>query len=76
MEPTKALIEQLYREDVEHARRMKPEDKLIAGAELFDYACSITKAGIRHQNPGVDEPTVRRMLRERIALGEKLESRV
>jgi hypothetical protein len=76
MEPPKELIEELYRDDVEHARRMRPEDKLIAGAELFDYACSITMAGIRHQNPGADEATVRRLLRERIALGKKLEARL
>ena len=31
---------------------MPPEEKLLAGEELFDYACAITLAGIRDQVPG------------------------
>jgi hypothetical protein len=75
MEPTDELIAQLHREDLEQARRMTPEQKLLAGAELFDYACSITKAGIRAQHPGADEETVLKLLRERIELAEKRERR-
>jgi hypothetical protein len=47
MEPTLELIEQLDREDIDQARRMTFEQKFMAGAELFDYACNITKSGIR-----------------------------
>jgi hypothetical protein len=75
MEPPDELIAQLHREDLEQARRMTPEQRLLAGAELFDYACEITKAGIRAKNPGADEQTVLKLLRERIELGEKLERR-
>lgn len=75
MEPTDELIAQLHREDVEQARRMTPEQKLVAGAELFDYACSITKAGIRAQNPGADEEAVLKLLRERLERAEELERR-
>ena len=75
MEPTDELIAQLHREDLEQARRMTPEEKLLAGAELFDYACSIAKAGIRAQHPEADEETVLRLLCERVELGEKLEQR-
>lgn len=54
-------------DEVEDARRMAPEDKLRAGAELFDYACAITLAGIRSQNPGLDEAGAEAVLRERLA---------
>jgi len=74
MEPTPELLAQLDREDIEQARGMTPEQRLLAGAELFDYACRITMSGIRAQNPGADEATVLRLLRERIALAEQVEA--
>ena len=74
MEPTPELLAQLDREDIEQARRMTPEQRMLAGAELFDYACRITMSGIRAQNPGADDATVLRILRERIA-GAEIEAR-
>jgi hypothetical protein len=67
MEPTKELLDSLYRERVMRARRMSPQDKLLAGAQLFDYACAITKAGIRSQHPEADEEGVLEILRQRLA---------
>jgi hypothetical protein len=72
VEPTQELIDAVYRDKVEAARRMSPEEKLFAGAELFDYACEITKAGIRDQFPEADEEEVLRILRERLVLAERL----
>ena len=46
------LIDALYRETALEARLMPPEEKFLLGEELFEYACSITLAGIRNQNPG------------------------
>lgn len=66
------LIDALYREEVLTARAMSPEEKFLAGEELFNYACAITLAGIRNQHPGLSEEEHRRILRERIALGDKL----
>jgi hypothetical protein len=74
MEPTQELIDALYREEVLRARRMKPGDKLFAGADLFDYACEITKSGIRHQHPDADEQQVLALLRDRLALARRLEN--
>jgi hypothetical protein len=74
MEPTKELIDELYREEVRRAREMSPEEKLLAGAELFDMACQVTTAGIRHQHPGIDDARVRQILGERIALLRRLEA--
>ena len=76
---TKAEIDRLaanlYRERVAEARAMPPEEKLLAGEELFDYACSITLAGIRNQFPNTSEEECRKMLEERLALREEMERR-
>lgn len=73
MEPTQELLNAIYRDKVEAARHMSPKEKLFAVAELFDYACEITKAGIRHQFPEADDEEVLRILRERLVLAERLE---
>jgi hypothetical protein len=67
------LAEELYRERVAEARAMPPEEKLLAGEELFDYACSITLAGIRDQHPGLSDEECLRILDERLALRERME---
>lgn len=66
VEPTKQIIDDLYREKVERARRMTPWEKLMAGPALFDSACAWTKAGIRMQHPQADERRVQELLIERI----------
>ncbi len=71
MEPTDELIRQLRREDIEQARSLTFAQKFLAGAELFDYACEISKGGIRMQNPTFTEDEVMRELRRRIQLGER-----
>lgn len=75
MNPTPELIAELHREDLEQARQMTPEEKLLAGAELFDYACEISKAGIRAQYPDADDATVLQMLRDRLELARRIEER-
>ncbi len=68
------LVDGLYRERVLEARAMAAEDKLLAGEELFEYACSITLAGIRSQFPGATEAECRRILEARLELRERMES--
>ena len=68
MEPTKKLIDELYRERVEAARRMSPEDKLLAGARLFDLTSKIMVDGVRGQFPDADEHQVQEILRQRLDL--------
>ena len=68
MEPTKELIDELYRERVEAARRMSPEDKLLAGARLFDLTSKIMADGVRGQFPDADEHRVQEILRRRLDL--------
>src|SRR5258706_1536288 len=55
MEPTKELINALHQDKLEQARAMTEKQRLEAGGELFDYACEITKAGIRHDHPHASE---------------------
>ncbi|MCX6925871.1 MAG: hypothetical protein NT154_22090 [Verrucomicrobia bacterium] len=71
----KRLTEEIYRERVVEAREMPPEEKLLAGEELFEYACAITLAGIRNQFPGVSEEQCLRILEERLELRERMEKR-
>jgi hypothetical protein len=72
MESTPELVDDLRRDKVEQARTMTPQQKLAAGAELFDYACEITKMGIRARNPGIGDEAVLDELRRRLALtGER-----
>jgi hypothetical protein len=68
MEPTPELITQLRRDKILAARQMTPEQRLRAGAELFDFACEITRSGIRMQNPGITPEAVRRELRRRLKM--------
>ena len=72
---TQRLIDELYREDVIDARQMPLEQKLLAGEELFHYACSITLAGIRNQFPDADESEQQRILESRLQLQRRLEGR-
>ena len=69
------LAAELCRERVVEARSMPPEEKLLAGEELFEYACAITLAGIRDQFPGVTEEECLRILEERLELRERMEKR-
>jgi len=68
-------IDELYRERVREAREMPAEEKLLAGEELFEYACSITLAGIRNQFPNASEEDCQRILQERLDLRERMENR-
>ena len=53
---------------------MPPEEKILAGQQLFEGACRITLAGIRNQNPGASEELCREILRQRLEWQRKLEA--
>ncbi len=74
MEPMGSPGDQLYRDEVLAARAMTPEEKLLAGSQLFDFACRIALDGIRNQFPDVDDHRLRQILAERVELGRRLES--
>ena len=73
MEPTQELVDAIYRERVLRARATHPDQKLLDGPRLFDFACRITMDGIRNQYPDADEQRVREILAQRLALQRRLE---
>ena len=73
MELTQELGDQLYREEVLASRAMTPEQRVLAGARLFGFACKIAADGIRAQYPEASEEEVGRRLVERLKLQRRLE---
>ena len=73
MQPTKELIDAIYWERVERARRMPPADRVLAGLQLFELTTRIMVDGIRSQFPDADQRRVQEVLRERLALSRRLE---
>lgn len=71
--PFAPLINDLYRERVIRARRTSPEEKFLAGEELFEWACSITLAGIQNENPEFSDEDCKRELDRRLELRERME---
>lgn len=73
MEPTKQIIDDLYREKVERARRMSIARRVEIGAELSDLGRQMMREAIRAQEPAASEEHIRRIMRERIALSRRLD---
>lgn len=76
MEDIAALAKRIDREKVERARQMTLIEKFSAGAELFEQACEVTRAGIRGQHPGWDEDQVEAELVRRLEIRRKIEERL
>jgi hypothetical protein len=51
-------------------------EKFLAAAYLFDYACEVTKAGIRMQHPDFTEEQVLEELRRRVDDAARREERL
>jgi len=73
--PVPMSADDLYREEVLRGRVTLPAEKFYAGADLFEYACEITRAGIREQFPQLDDAGVERILGERLRLARRLKER-
>lgn len=61
------LIDQLYREEILHARKMTPQQRIAAAFDFAPMAYQFMYAGIRSQNPEADDAELLRLARERIA---------
>jgi len=64
----------LYREEILRARAMSPEEKFLAGGELFETACTLMAAGIQSEHPTAGAAEVERLLTERLTLIRRLEA--
>ncbi len=75
MQPSREFPDENYHERVERARRLPPAEKVLASLQLFDFTSKIMADGIRGQFPEADELRVQEILRQRLALGRRLEDR-
>ena len=73
MEPTKELIDELYREEIARARSIPPGVKLLLGPQLFDDVLKRMEAGIRHQHPGSSDEQVKQILLDRLRITRRLQ---
>ena len=76
MEPTPELIDQLWREEIDDARRLTVKQRLELGGDLFDAACAVTLSGIRSQYPGVSDTDALEILRRRLAFARRTETKL
>lgn len=67
MKPSRELLEEQRRGKIEQSRSMRPIDRLFRGPELFDYACEISRMGIRMQNPDATPEVVEKLLVRRLS---------
>jgi hypothetical protein len=74
MDPIKQLADEIYRDRVRRARKMTIAEKILDGPQLFDMACRISRDGIRAQHPGADDRRVEELLRQRLAIGGRMEA--
>jgi hypothetical protein len=72
MNPHQPLIDQLYREEILHARKQTPQQRVTAAFELAPFAHGIMIAGIRRQHPHANEEEVWREACRRIAIARRL----
>ena len=73
MSETQQSIDQHYREQVLRARRMTPEQKFLAGEELFVIECRKALAEIKAQNAEFSEEDYHCEFMRRLELQERLE---
>ena len=67
MNPRAALQKQ-----IEKYQAMTGEERLRVALDLHELSCDIAREGIRRQHPGANPDEVERLLRERIALAQRL----
>lgn len=67
MNPRAALQKQ-----IEKYQAMTGEERLRVALDLHELSCEIARDGIRHQHPEASADEVERILRERIALAQRL----
>ena len=67
MEITEEQIRQeaaeCYARKIRQADQMSDHDLIFAGAELFDYACAISLAGLKNEYPELSEAELLEKLR-------------
>jgi hypothetical protein len=75
MDDIAELAAAIDREKLERAKRMTPQERFLAGAELFEDACEVSRAGIRALNPGFTDTEVEEELRRRLGIADRLDEK-
>jgi hypothetical protein len=75
MPPNPELIDRLYRDKVEAARRQTPEERVLASFELTEFVYRTIADGVRDQFPQASDEEVQRLTCERIARVKRLQER-
>jgi hypothetical protein len=57
-----------------HAKRLTPEQRVLAGFEQSDFAMKIVESGIRHKHPEANDAAILRLLVQRIDKMRQLEN--
>jgi hypothetical protein len=60
------LAAAIHRDRAERARHMPFQEKFLAGGDLFDAACEVTRSGIRADHPDFTDAQVLDELRRRL----------
>ena len=66
MEPSQQLIDELYRERIERARRIPPAQRVVEGLRHSVIAVEVMRDGIREQCPDADEKKINDILIRRV----------
>lgn len=75
MDEITELAKAIRAEKIERARAMSVSEKFFAGAELFEDACDIARAGIRGMHPEWGEEQVEAELTRRLEIGRAMKTR-
>jgi hypothetical protein len=75
MEPTPELAARLDADRREAAKRMTFAQRAVAGVSLFDVMTASMRAGIRLQQPKLDDEAVEAVLLERLRAARRREMR-
>ena len=76
MKPASVPIVDLRQEEVVDAKNLSIAQKLALSGDLFDWACEVTLSGIRAENPGISDDGAVEILRRRLELARRLETRL
>ena len=72
-EPTKELLDDIFRRRVLQARATPPDQRLLDCLKLYERSLGLMRDGIRLQFPEADEAEVERILRQRLDRVRKME---
>jgi hypothetical protein len=72
MKADRHLVEAIFRERIERARRMPPDQKMWDGPRLFAEAAERMKDGLRYRYPEAGESEIFDRLRQQLARLDRL----